>query len=76
MSGDEDLYTDVITLENSRSIMELLKNFSKFYYPNKIGKGGYDIFYTVGILGEEIFDLIQKDSNGISIINIWINPYC
>nr|WP_235610912.1 hypothetical protein [Blattabacterium punctulatus] len=56
--------------------MELLKNFSKFSYPNKIGTGGYDIFSTVGILVEKIFDLIQKDSNGISIINIWINPYC
>ncbi|WP_394363975.1 hypothetical protein [Blattabacterium punctulatus] len=76
MSGDEYLYTDVITLEKSRSIMELLKNFSKFSYPNKIGTGGYDIFSTVGILVEKIFDLIQKDSNGISIINIWINPYC
>ncbi|WP_235609930.1 hypothetical protein [Blattabacterium punctulatus] len=56
--------------------MELLKDFSKFSYPNEIGTGIYDIFSTVGILGEEIFDLIQKDSNRIPIINIWINPYC
>ncbi|WP_235609958.1 hypothetical protein [Blattabacterium punctulatus] len=51
ISGDENLYADIITLESSRSIMELLKDFLKFSYPNEIGTGVYDIFSIVGIIG-------------------------
>ncbi|WP_113738538.1 5-methyltetrahydropteroyltriglutamate--homocysteine S-methyltransferase [Blattabacterium clevelandi] len=71
-----DLDADVITLETSRSRMELLKAFSKFSYPNEIGPGVYDIHSPRIPTVEEIFDLIQKASNRIPIRNIWINPDC
>lgn len=34
---------DVITIETSRSDMELLEAFEQFDYPNEIGPGVYDI---------------------------------
>jgi len=34
---------DVITIETSRSDMELLRGFGEFKYPNEIGPGVYDI---------------------------------
>ncbi|WP_235611993.1 hypothetical protein [Blattabacterium punctulatus] len=71
-----DLYADVITLETSRSRMKLLKAFSKFYYPNEIGAGVYDIHSPRIPTVEKIFDLIQKSSNRRLIRNIDINPDC
>ncbi|AWU43993.1 5-methyltetrahydropteroyltriglutamate--homocysteine S-methyltransferase [Blattabacterium sp. (Cryptocercus kyebangensis)] len=71
-----DLDADVITIETSRSKMELLKAFSEFSYPNEIGPGVYDIHSPRIPTVEEIFDLIRKASNKIPIKNIWINPDC
>lgn len=71
-----DLDADVITMETSRSKMELLQAFSEFSYPNEIGPGVYDIHSPRIPTVEEIFDLIQKASNKLPIRNIWINPDC
>ncbi|WP_185858447.1 5-methyltetrahydropteroyltriglutamate--homocysteine S-methyltransferase [Blattabacterium cuenoti] len=71
-----DMDADVITMETSRSKMELLKAFSKFSYPNEIGPGVYDIHSPRIITKEEIFDLIKKASKILPIRNIWINPDC
>ncbi|AER40787.1 MAG: 5-methyltetrahydropteroyltriglutamate--homocysteine S-methyltransferase [Flavobacteriales bacterium] len=71
-----DLDADVITIETSRSKMELLKGFSEFSYPNEIGPGVYDIHSPRIPTVEEILDLIKKASNKIPIRNIWINPDC
>ncbi|WP_185857879.1 5-methyltetrahydropteroyltriglutamate--homocysteine S-methyltransferase [Blattabacterium cuenoti] len=67
---------DVITIETSRSKMELLKAFSIFSYPNEIGPGVYDIHSPRIPTVEEIFDLIEKASKRLPIKNIWINPDC
>ncbi|WP_185868951.1 5-methyltetrahydropteroyltriglutamate--homocysteine S-methyltransferase [Blattabacterium cuenoti] len=71
-----DLDADVITMETSRSKMELLKAFSVFSYPNEIGPGVYDIHSPRIPTVEEIFDLIEKASKKLPIQNIWVNPDC
>ncbi|WP_341655664.1 5-methyltetrahydropteroyltriglutamate--homocysteine S-methyltransferase [Blattabacterium cuenoti] len=71
-----DLDADVITMETSKSKMELLEAFSVFSYPNEIGPGVYDIHSPRIPTVKEILDLIEKASKKISIKNIWINPDC
>lgn len=71
-----DMDADVITMETSRSKMELLKAFSDFSYPNEIGPGVYDIHSPRIPSVEEIYDLIEKASKKLPIKNIWINPDC
>ncbi|WP_185876749.1 5-methyltetrahydropteroyltriglutamate--homocysteine S-methyltransferase [Blattabacterium cuenoti] len=71
-----NLDADVITMETSRSKMELLKAFSVFSYPNEIGPGVYDIHSPRIPSVEEILDLIKKASKELPIKNIWINPDC
>ncbi|WP_185859224.1 5-methyltetrahydropteroyltriglutamate--homocysteine S-methyltransferase [Blattabacterium cuenoti] len=71
-----DMDADVITMETSRSRMELLKAFSIFSYPNEIGPGVYDIHSPRIPTVEEIFDLIKKASKKLPIKNIWVNPDC
>ncbi|WP_185869533.1 5-methyltetrahydropteroyltriglutamate--homocysteine S-methyltransferase [Blattabacterium cuenoti] len=71
-----DLDADVITMETSRSKMELLKAFSEFSYPNEIGPGVYDIHSPRIPTVEEIFNLIEKASKKLPIKNIWVNPDC
>ncbi|WP_185851497.1 5-methyltetrahydropteroyltriglutamate--homocysteine S-methyltransferase [Blattabacterium cuenoti] len=70
------LDADVLTIETSRSKMELLKAFSEFSYPNEIGPGVYDIHSPRIPTVKEIFDLIKKASNNLPIRNIWVNPDC
>ncbi|ACY40145.1 5-methyltetrahydropteroyltriglutamate-homocysteine S-methyltransferase [Blattabacterium sp. (Blattella germanica) str. Bge] len=71
-----DMDADVITMETSRSKMELLKAFSIFSYPNEIGPGVYDIHSPRIPTIEEIFDLIEKASKKLPPRNIWVNPDC
>ncbi|WP_185863734.1 5-methyltetrahydropteroyltriglutamate--homocysteine S-methyltransferase [Blattabacterium cuenoti] len=71
-----DMDADVITMETSRSKMELLEAFSVFSYPNEIGPGVYDIHSPRIPTVKEILDLIEKASKKISIKNIWVNPDC
>ncbi|MBE3652513.1 5-methyltetrahydropteroyltriglutamate--homocysteine S-methyltransferase [Vibrio navarrensis] len=70
------LDADVITIETSRSNMELLKAFEEFNYPNEIGPGVYDI-HSPNIPTEEwIVDLIQKAAQKIPVKRLWVNPDC
>ncbi|WP_041935986.1 5-methyltetrahydropteroyltriglutamate--homocysteine S-methyltransferase [Blattabacterium sp. (Nauphoeta cinerea)] len=71
-----DMDADVITIETSRSKMELLEAFSVFSYPNEIGPGVYDIHSPRIPTIEEMFDLIEKASKKLPIRNIWVNPDC
>jgi 5-methyltetrahydropteroyltriglutamate--homocysteine methyltransferase len=70
------LDADVITIECSRSQMELLNAFSDFNYPNDIGPGVYDIHSPRVPTKEEMIDLIKKASNVIPTNQLWINPDC
>jgi 5-methyltetrahydropteroyltriglutamate--homocysteine methyltransferase len=71
-----DMDADVITIETSRSEMELLGAFKDFRYPNEIGPGVYDIHSPRVPKKEEIIDLIQKAMTYLPEDNIWINPDC
>lgn len=71
-----DLDADVITIETSRSDMELLKAFEDFNYPNQIGPGVYDIHSPRQPTVEEIVNLIDKAANFIPIERLWVNPDC
>ncbi|XOD69856.1 MAG: 5-methyltetrahydropteroyltriglutamate--homocysteine S-methyltransferase [Sodalis sp. (in: enterobacteria)] len=70
------LDADVITIETSRSDMELLEAFKKFEYPNEIGPGVYDI-HTPNVPSIEwIVKLLRKAATSISLKRLWVNPDC
>ncbi|HEX2746478.1 MAG TPA: 5-methyltetrahydropteroyltriglutamate--homocysteine S-methyltransferase, partial [Verrucomicrobiales bacterium] len=70
------LDADVITLETSRSNMELLEAFTEFRYPNEIGPGVYDIHSPRVPATEEMERLIKKAAALLPAENLWINPDC
>ena len=67
---------DVITIETSRSAMELLDGFGAFAYPNEIGPGVYDIHSPRVPTEEAIENLLQKAFKVIPAERIWVNPDC
>jgi len=67
---------DVITIETSRSDMELLDGFGKFRYPNEIGPGVYDIHSPAVPSTAAIVRLLQKAAQVIPAANLWVNPDC
>ncbi|HEX7324405.1 MAG TPA: 5-methyltetrahydropteroyltriglutamate--homocysteine S-methyltransferase [Rhodanobacteraceae bacterium] len=67
---------DAISIECSRSRMELLDAFVRFHYPNGIGPGVYDI-HSPRIPGEaEITDLLQRALKVLRAEQLWVNPDC
>lgn len=71
-----DMDADVITIETSRSQMELLDAFADFKYPNEVGPGVYDIHSPRVPTTEEMVSLINKAMEFVPVENIWINPDC
>ncbi|WP_149242533.1 5-methyltetrahydropteroyltriglutamate--homocysteine S-methyltransferase [Dyadobacter sp. 32] len=67
---------DVITIETSRSQMELLDAFADFSYPNEIGPGVYDIHSPRVPTVDEIKSLLEKALQVIPARNLWVNPDC
>ena len=67
---------DVITIETSRSQMELLDAFAVFNYPNDIGPGVYDIHSPRVPSKEEMIQLMQKAMSVIPLQQLWVNPDC
>ncbi len=67
---------DVITIECSRSQMELLDVFSDFKYPNEIGPGVYDIHSARVPSVEEMVELLKKAALQIPKERLWVNPDC
>lgn len=76
---------DVITIETSRSDMELLRAFGGwggennaggFRYPNEIGPGVYDIHSPRVPSVDEIVRLMRKAAGVVPLENLWINPDC
>ncbi|WP_335964682.1 5-methyltetrahydropteroyltriglutamate--homocysteine S-methyltransferase [Galbibacter sp. PAP.153] len=67
---------DVITIETSRSQMELLDAFVDFKYPNEIGPGVYDIHSPRVPSEKEMEALLEKAALLIPIRNLWVNPDC
>jgi len=71
-----DMDADVITIETSRSQMELLDAFADFKYPNEIGPGVYDIHSPRVPKREEMVQLLKKAKAVIPSEQLWVNPDC
>lgn len=67
---------DVITIETSRSDMELLEAFERFDYPNDIGPGVYDIHSPRVPDSREMVNLLRKAAQRIPLGRLWVNPDC
>lgn len=67
---------DVITIETSRSQMELLDAFAEFKYPNEIGPGVYDIHSPRIPSRQEMMALMQKAGSVLPAEQLWVNPDC
>ena len=70
------LDADVITIETSRSDMELLTAFGDFKYPNDIGPGVYDIHSPRVPNASEVEHLLRKALNVVPKERLWVNPDC
>ena len=70
------LDADVISIEASRSKMELLDSFVDFKYPNEIGPGVWDIHSPRIPSVEEMLDLINAATRVLPKERLWVNPDC
>jgi len=71
-----DMDADVITIECSRSQMDLLDAFADFRYPNEIGPGVYDIHSPRVPSRREMVTLMEKARAVIPAEQLWVNPDC
>ena len=71
-----EMDADVITIETSRSNMELLDAFDLFKYPNEIGPGVYDIHSPNIPTQDHIVALMRKAAERIPAERLWVNPDC
>jgi 5-methyltetrahydropteroyltriglutamate--homocysteine methyltransferase len=67
---------DVISIETSRSQMELLESFEEYKYPNEIGPGVYDIHSPRIPTEAWMVDLLKKSIRSLDAQQIWVNPDC
>ncbi len=67
---------DVISIEASRSRMELLRAFETFSYPNDIGPGVYDIHSPRVPSVAEMVELLRRAAEVIPVERLWVNPDC
>ena len=70
------LDADVLTIETSRSNMELLDAFGAFEYPNEIGPGVYDIHSPRVASRAEMLALLRRAAAVIPPARLWVNPDC
>jgi 5-methyltetrahydropteroyltriglutamate--homocysteine methyltransferase len=71
-----ELDADVISIESSRSEMELLEAFRVFKYPNEVGPGVYDIHSPRVPSVQEMSGLLQKALQVLPRPQVWVNPDC
>lgn len=71
-----DMDADVITIETSRSDMELLDAFDHFSYPNEIGPGVYDIHSPNIPTEQHMVALMKKAAGRVPAERLWVNPDC
>ena len=76
MDSVADMDADVISIETSRSAMELLSAFIEFKYPNDIGPGVYDIHSPRIPKTDEMAFLLRKALDVLNPEQIWVNPDC
>ncbi len=71
-----EMDADVLSIETSRSKMELLHDFARFKYPNEIGPGVYDIHSPRVPTVDEMENLLERAAQVLSPAQIWTNPDC
>ncbi|MCX7818549.1 MAG: 5-methyltetrahydropteroyltriglutamate--homocysteine S-methyltransferase [Kiritimatiellae bacterium] len=71
-----EMDADVISIEASRSRMELLAAFRRHGYPNDVGPGVYDIHSPRVPSEEEILELLRRALEVIPPERLWVNPDC
>jgi 5-methyltetrahydropteroyltriglutamate--homocysteine methyltransferase len=71
-----ELDADVISIESSRSEMELLEAFRTFRYPNEVGPGIWDIHSPRVPAVEEMRSLLERATQVVSRQQLWVNPDC
>lgn len=71
-----EMDADVISIESSRSGMEILEAFRNYEYPNEIGPGVYDIHSPRIPSKEEMVSLLEKACRFIPVERLWVNPDC
>ncbi|MES2984906.1 MAG: 5-methyltetrahydropteroyltriglutamate--homocysteine S-methyltransferase [Pseudomonadota bacterium] len=76
MQSIADMDADVISIETSRSAMELLQAFVDFKYPNQVGPGVYDIHSPRVPKAEEMVTLLRKALEVLEPSQVWVNPDC
>jgi len=67
---------DVISIETSRSKMELLDAFKSYKYPNEIGPGVYDIHSPRVPAVDEMGNLLKLARQRLTDAQLWVNPDC
>jgi 5-methyltetrahydropteroyltriglutamate--homocysteine methyltransferase len=67
---------DVISVEASRSQMQLLEAFTDFEYPNEIGPGVWDIHSPRVPSQEEMVQLLEAALEVLPADRLWVNPDC
>ncbi len=67
---------DVLSIEASRSQLELLHAFITYHYPNEIGPGVYDIHSPRIPSRQEYEDILQQVLQVLPTTQIWVNPDC
>jgi 5-methyltetrahydropteroyltriglutamate--homocysteine methyltransferase len=76
MPAIAEMDADVISIETSRSDMELLEAFRDFRYPNEIGPGVWDIHSPRVPTEADMLALLRKAAEGIPGEQLWVNPDC
>lgn len=76
MPAIAEMDADVISIETSRSDMELLEAFRDFKYPNEIGPGVWDIHSPRVPSQGDMEALLRKAGEGVAADQIWVNPDC
>ncbi len=76
MPAIAEMDADVISIETSRSDMELLAAFGDFAYPNEIGPGVWDIHSPRVPTEAEMIGLLRKAAEVIPVERLWVNPDC
>lgn len=71
-----ELDADVLSIETSRSRMELFTDFRRVGYPNEVGPGVYDIHSPRVPTTDEIHDLLARAAAVLPAERLWVNPDC
>jgi 5-methyltetrahydropteroyltriglutamate--homocysteine methyltransferase len=71
-----DMDADAVSIETSRSKMELLGAFADYKYPNEVGPGVYDIHSPRIPTEDEMVDLLRAAAKVLNANQLWVNPDC